>query len=102
MAKPTVFVVEHDEVIASALRALLEDEFEVCLSGWNAQTILHIHERAPMVVLLDLDTSSTAPSEDGVVMLQQLRQAGHTGKIIVYTATTERSLAVQAIQHGAC
>ena len=102
MAKPTVFVVEHDELIASALRALLEEEFEVCLSGWNAQTIRHVHERAPMVILLDLDTSSTSPSEDGVVMLQQLRQAGHTGKIIVYTATTERSLAVQAIQHGAC
>ena len=102
MAKPAVFVVEPDELIASALRAMLEDECEVCVSGWDTQTVNQIHERAPMVILLDLDIASSPTGEEGVAMLQKLRQSGHTGKIIVYTAIVDRSLAVRAIQHGAC
>ena len=102
MAKPIVCVVEQDELIAAALRASLEDEFDVCLSVWNAQTVNQIHERAPMVILLDLDLSSSSTGEEGITVLQHLRQAGHTGKIIVYTAIRDRPLAVRAIQHGAC
>lgn len=102
MVKPIVFIVEQDELVASALRALLEDEFDVCLAGWNAHTVNQIHEWAPMVILLDLDWSSSPTGEEGIAVLQHLRQAGHTGKIIVYTAITERRLAVRAIQHGAC
>ena len=102
MAKPIVCVVEQDELIASALRALLEDECDVCLFGWNAHTVNQIHERAPMVILLDLDLASSSTGEEGIAALQDLRQAGHRGKIIAYTAITERRLAVQAIQHGAC
>ncbi len=101
MAKPTIHVLEQDESMASALRALLEDECDVCLSPWNPQAVEEIHERAPMVILLNLETASSSAGEDGLAILQTLRQAGHTGKIIVYTANTDRSLAVRAVQYGA-
>ncbi|MBS0169933.1 MAG: sigma-54-dependent Fis family transcriptional regulator [Nitrospira sp.] len=102
MANPTVYVLEQDELIASALRALLEDECEVYLSAWNAQAVGEIHERAPMVILLDLDTAASPAGEEGLAILQTLRQSGHLGRIIVYTANTDRSLAVRAVQYGAC
>ena len=54
-----------------------------------------------MVILLDLDMSSTSPSEDGVVMLQQLRQARAYRKNYRVYSDDGRSLYVQAIQHGA-
>ena len=102
MAKPKVFILEHDESIAVAVRTLIEDEFEVSVSGWNAETAAQIQEQAPLVILLDVDSSSHATSEDSVSVLQKLQQTGHTAKVIACTERTERSLAVRAIQNGAC
>ena len=102
MAKPNVFFVEPDESIISAVRTSIQDEFDMSASTWNAETIAQIHEQAPLVILLDLDSPASETGEEGVSVLQQLRQTGFAGKIIAYTERPERSLAVRAIQYGAC
>lgn len=101
MAKPKVFILEDDPSIAAAVRSSLEDEFELVASEWNPAAVLQIHEQMPLVTLLALESSSNSVAEGYVRVLQELRQTGHGGKVIAYTESTERSLAVRAIQHGA-
>src|SRR5574340_1616508 len=55
----------------------------------------------PLVVLLGLEPSSKSPSEDGLPVLRELRQAGCPLKVVVYMEESERKVAVQAVREGA-
>ncbi len=101
MAKPKVLVVEDDETIAAGLRSAMEDECEIFVTGRNPATVAQGQEWEPRVTLLDLESPSRPNPEDGLRVLQELRQSGYRGKVIVYTSGTERSLAVQAVRYGA-
>ena len=101
MAKPKVFILEDDPSIAAAVRSSFEDEFELIPAEWTQTAVLQIHEQMPLVTLLALESSSNSVAEGYVRVLQELRQTGHGGKVIAYTESTERSLAVRAVQQGA-
>ena len=101
MAKPKVFILEDDPSIAAAVRSSFEDEFELIAAEWSQTAVLQIHEQMPLVTLLALESSSNSVAEGYVRVLQELRQTGHGGKVIAYTESTERSLAVRAVQQGA-
>lgn len=102
MAKHTVLIVGPDESTVSAAQALLGEQFELSTATWTAETLLPIHEEAPPVMFLDIDSPSHPSAEDGLNVLQKLRQTGYVGKVIVYTGRPERSVAVRAVQCGAC
>jgi len=86
----------------SAAQALIQDEFEVSTAMWTTDTLLPIHEQASPVMLLDIDSTSQPSAEEGLNVLQKLRQTGYSGKVIAYTGRPERSVAVRAVQCGAC
>ncbi|MCC6965037.1 MAG: sigma-54-dependent Fis family transcriptional regulator [Nitrospira sp.] len=102
MAKQSVMIVAPDQSTVSAVQALIQDQFEVSTALWTTESLLPIHEQASSVMLLDIDSPSQPSAEDGLNVLQQLRQTGYVGKVIAYTGRPERSVAVRAIQCGAC
>lgn len=101
MSKPRVLIIEDDETIVMGLRSILLDECEVFLSGRDSESVAQGREREPLVTLVDLESPSNPNPEDGLRVLQELRQVGHRGKVIVYTMSPERSVAVRAVRHGA-
>ncbi|HMU30683.1 MAG TPA: response regulator, partial [Nitrospira sp.] len=102
MAKHSVVIVGPDQSTVSAAQALIQDEFEVSTAMWTTDTLLPIHEQASPVMLLDIDSPSQPSAEEGLNVLQKLRQTGYSGKVIAYTGRPERSVAVRAVQCGAC
>lgn len=101
MAKPKVFVLTDDQAAVAAVRSSIESECEVFVAAWDRTAVVQIHEQAPLVMLLDLGSSSDPAVEERVRVLQEVRQTGHAGKVIACTERTERRLAVRAIQYGA-
>ncbi|MEP7151909.1 MAG: sigma-54 dependent transcriptional regulator [Nitrospira sp.] len=101
MAKPKVLIIEDDETIAAALQSAFQDECEVFVTGQNSATGIEEQEWEPRVTLLGLESSAKPNPEDGVRLLQELRRSGHRGKMIVYTSSAERSIAVRAVRCGA-
>jgi len=101
VAKPKVFVLTDDQATVAAVRSSIESECEVFVAAWDRTAVVQIHEQAPLVMLLDLGSSSDPTVEERVRVLQEVRQTGHAGKVIACTEQTERRLAVRAIQSGA-
>ncbi|MGC3976255.1 MAG: sigma-54 dependent transcriptional regulator [Nitrospira sp.] len=102
MAKHNVVIVGPDQLTVSAVQALIQDEFEVSTAMWTTETLLPMHEQLSPVMLLDIDSPAQPSAEEGLNVLHKLRQSGYVGKVIAYTGRPERSVAVRAIQCGAC
>lgn len=83
------------------MQALIDEEFELSTATWTTDTAVPVHEQASPVILLDIDSPSEPSAEDGLNVLQKLRQTGYLGKVIAYTGRPERSVAVRAVQYGA-
>ena len=58
MAKPKVFVLTDDQAAVTAGRSSTESECEVFVAAWDRTAVVQINEQAPLVVLLDLGSSS--------------------------------------------
>lgn len=102
MAKPKILIVEDDASMAARMRSAIEDEFEVVVTERNQTTGIQIHEQAPSVVVVGVESSLNPAAEQGMRILQELRQTRYTGKVIVCMEGTDRRLAVTAVQQGAC
>ena len=102
MAKPNVLVVEDNASIAAQMRSAMEDEFENTLTESTRTTGIRIHERLPKVILVSLKSSWNPLVADPMRILQELRESRYAGKVIAYTEGTQRSLAIRAVQEGAC
>jgi two-component system NtrC family response regulator len=100
--KAKVLIVEDDVPMAARMRAAIEDEFDVLVTKRNQTTGVRIQELAPPVTVVDVESSSNPQADQGMLILQELRQTGYRGKVIAYTDGTERSLAVRAVREGAC
>ncbi len=101
MTKPKVVIIDDDETIAVAVQSALRDACEVFAMGQSSATSGEEQESDPHVTLLDLESPAKPNPEDGLRCLQAWRRSGHRGKVIVYTGSTERSIAVEAVRWGA-
>ena len=95
-----ILVADDHPIVRDGLVAILSAHpgFEVVgEAGDGVETLRHVVERRPDVVLLDLEM----PTMDGVEVLQRLRQSGSSARVIVFTAfdTDDRILA--AVRAGA-
>lgn len=101
MSKPKILMIEDDESLVAGLRSVMEDECDMLLSGRDSASVRQGQQWEPLITLLNLESPTSRNSEDGLRVLRQLRQAGHRGKVIVYTCSPDRSVAVEAVRHGA-
>ncbi len=101
MTKPKILIIEDDETISASVLSALRDACDVFAMGQSSATSMEGQESEARVTLLDLESPTKPNPEDGLRYLQEWRQSGHRGKVIVYTRSTERSIAVEAVRWGA-
>ncbi len=101
VSKPKVLLVEDDETIATALRSAMENECTILISGRAQVSETAGQEPEPLVTLVDLESPSCPDPEEGLRILRERQRAGHSGKLIVYTGSPDRRVAIQAVRHGA-
>jgi two-component system NtrC family response regulator len=101
VSKPKVLIIDGEETTAAGLRSVLNDEFDVCLSSQDPASGFEEPDGHPLVILLNLESPSSPSPEDGLRVLQELWLTRPGGGVIVYTNSSERGVAVQAVRHGA-
>jgi DNA-binding NarL/FixJ family response regulator len=97
--KIRVGIVDDHPIVREGLRKLLEleDDIEVVGEADNGRTALELVEDAhPDILLLDLKM----PGMDGLTALQTMQNAGHPTRVIVLTASEDKSEWVQAMKLG--
>jgi two-component system, NtrC family, response regulator len=99
VSKPRILIIEDDQTVAHTLKSALDDECEVLLR--SRELVSSAQEQRSLVTLLGLESPLTSEPEEGLRLLHAWRQAGHREKVVVYTSSQERSVAVQAVRQGA-
>jgi FixJ family two-component response regulator len=95
---PTVYVVDDDDAVRSALRLLLKTVGLPVISFDSAQAFLDGYsDEAAGCVLLDV----RMPGMSGPALQQQLNLRGSILPVIFITGHGDVSMAVEAMQHGA-
>jgi DNA-binding NtrC family response regulator len=93
-------VVEDDPILLDQLLWALKERFEVHSAG-DAVEGLKLAEREPDVYLLDLRLPPSGEAEEGLRLLQAIRQRQPDATVVVMTAEAERRWAHKAIELGA-
>jgi len=93
-------VVEDDPLLRDQLVWALKERFEV-LSAGDAAEGLKLAELEPDVYLLDLRLPPSGEAEEGLRLLQAIRQRQPDATVVVMTAEAERHWALKAIELGA-
>jgi len=96
--KGCILIIEDERAALQALSMLLSDENYDVLQADSGQAGLTIaREEGPDLILLDI----RLPDMNGLQLLNQVRQEGGDAAVIVMTADTTSSNAIQATQLGA-
>src|SRR5512147_2970807 len=98
MRIPTILVIDDDRGVGQSLVAMLGElghEVEYCLDG--AEGVERAHEVQPAVVLLDV----CLPGEDGLVVLERIREASPSTAVIMISAYGAAASVVKAMKQGA-
>lgn len=96
--KDRILIIEDERAALHALSLLLSDENYEVLQAERGGTGLEVARREqPDLILLDI----RLPDLNGLQVLQQIRQGGMDSAVIVMTADTTSSNAIQATQLGA-
>ena len=93
-------VVEDDSLLLDQLVWALRERFEVH-SARDAVEGLRLAELEPDVYLLDLRLPPSGEAEEGLRLLQAIRQRQPDATVVVMTAEKERRWALKAIEMGA-
>ncbi|MCC7463644.1 MAG: response regulator transcription factor [Gammaproteobacteria bacterium] len=95
---PTVFIVDDDEAVRSALRMLIRSVGLQARAFGLAQEFLDAYDLdLPGCVLLDV----RMPGMSGLEMQQELNSRGATIPVVFITGHGDVPMAVEAMQHGA-
>ena len=96
--KGRVLIIEDERVALQALSLLLSDEnYEVLQADRGERGLVLARQEQPDLILLDI----RLPDCNGLQVLEQFRREGIDSAVIVMTADTTSSNAIQATQLGA-
>ncbi len=98
MRMPAILVIDDDREVGQALAAMLGElghEVEYCSEG--AEGLERALEIQPTVVLLDV----CLPGEDGLVVLERIREASPGTAVIMMSAYGAAAAVVKAMKQGA-
>jgi two-component system CheB/CheR fusion protein len=96
--RPVIYVVDDDDSIREAIRAVLEDEDRDVEDYETCEAFLTAFDpgRAACLVI-----DAYLPGMNGITLLRRLRQAGHTVPAIMITGNSDVAIAVDAMKAGA-
>ncbi len=92
-----VLVVDDEAGVQESLRMLLKQEFEVSTAGDVESALRSIASHPPDLILLDI----MMPGPSGLALLAELEERAIAVPVVVLTATTQLSVAVEAMKQGA-
>lgn len=95
----TILIADDHPIFRDGLRKLLatEKDFEVVGEAKDGEETLEmVREKEPDILLLDL----RMPGRDGLSVLQRLKHVAARTKVIVLTASEDKSEFIQAMKHG--
>lgn len=86
--RPTLLVVDDDEVIRELVESLFEDELNVvsASNGWAALSLAAAHQ--PDMVLLDL----MMPGINGLTLTEELRKLPYSARMHIFIMTAHTGL----------
>jgi two-component system, NtrC family, response regulator AtoC len=97
MAKPTILVVDDEQLIRWSLSDRLTQEGYRVVEAQNASEALEKHREGVDLVLLDY----RLPDSDGLTVLKKIKEANADTLVILLTAFSSVDLAVEAMKGGA-
>jgi len=96
--EPTLVIIDDESLIRKVLRHHFERKgYRVLEASTASDGIQLVREEAPHVVLLDLKL----PDEDGLTVLDRIRESQPDSAVIVLTAHGTYEKAVEAVKRGA-
>ncbi len=98
MSKPTILVVEDEELMRAILRKLLEDEGYCVLTADSAETALELFTKSDVNLTL---TDIRMAGMDGLQLLGQLKAIESEALVIIMTAYSSVDTAISALRKGA-
>ncbi len=103
MKKGKILVVDDNRNVLNALRIFLEGHFEeVTLLSSPTQLASMLKERAPDVVLLDMNFSAGINSgNEGLFWLAEVKKIDPEMPVVLFTAYADIDLAIRALKEGA-
>ncbi len=101
--KGRILVVDDNRNVLNALRIFLEGHFEeVTLLSSPTQLASMLKERAPDVVLLDMNFSAGINSgNEGLFWLAEVKKLDPELPVVLFTAYADIDLAIRALKEGA-
>lgn len=95
--KPRVFVIDDDRDVLNTLAEILKPNYEVSLFRDPDTALETISETKPLVVLSDVKIGG----KDGIETLKRIKTTSPDIGVIIMSAYTTTTLAVESIQFGA-
>jgi DNA-binding NtrC family response regulator len=98
MSKPTILVVEDEELMRQIIRRLMEAEGYEVVTADSAETALELFKRGTFsVVLTDIKMAGL----DGIELLDRIKSIDEEALVIVMTAYSSVDSAIAALRKGA-
>jgi two-component system CheB/CheR fusion protein len=95
---PVIFVVDDDDDVRHAIRAVLEDDGRIVEDYASCDAFLEAYRAGREACLL---VDAYIPGMSGLELLEQLHNAGHRLPAIMMTGDSDVQIAVQAMKAGA-
>ncbi|AEW00321.1 sigma-54-dependent Fis family transcriptional regulator [Niastella koreensis] len=97
-----ILIIDDDMAVQASLLLLFENAGYTAMAASNQQEAMELLHRHPVsLVILDLNFSIDTSGEEGIALLQQLRQFNRDVPVILLTGWGTIQLAVQGMKLGA-
>jgi two-component system NtrC family response regulator len=97
-----ILIVDDEESIRNQLQWGLSDDYDVLSAGTVLQAQKLLREQRPSIVTLDVALSDSAgPSEEGLLLLDEIVDRYPLTKVVMVTGNDSRENALSAIRRGA-
>src|SRR6266536_2098466 len=97
-----ILIIDDDIAVRTSLLLLLQNDSYKCATAESAEEALKIlHQHKISLIILDLNFSIETSVEEGMALLQKIRQPNESIPVILITVGETIQLAVQGMRLGA-
>ncbi len=97
-----ILIIDDDIAVRASLLLLLQNDSYKCATAESAEEALKIlHQHKISLIILDLNFSIETSGEEGMALLQKIRQTNESIPVILITGWGTIQLAVQGMRLGA-